>query len=86
MSASRPPRWRTDWFAILADLQHSGISNAEVGRRINAAPSTVYAWKMGSEPSHADGNALLEMWAEAMGQPFNARPITVIDCRPLVFD
>jgi hypothetical protein len=85
MSAARLPRWRTDWFTVLADLNRAGVSNIEAGRRIGVATTTVHGWKSGSEPSHADGTALLELWAEAMGQPAGDRPQTIIDCRPLVF-
>lgn len=48
-----------DWFRILADLDKAGINNAEVARKLNVTPPTVFKWKSGAEPSHYYGELLL---------------------------
>lgn len=60
---------RTDWFRVLADLAHAGISTRAVSRRLEVAKSTVLGWKQGNEPRHSDGEQLLELWATETGKP-----------------
>ncbi len=54
----------TDWFKILSDLDHAGVNNSEVARRMGRSASTVYRWKMNeAEPSYSDGVRLMEIHA-----------------------
>ena len=65
---------RTDWFAILTDLQHAGKSNAEVARLIDVPRNTVWGWKDGAEPKYGDGSRLLVLWSMETGKGLEARP------------
>lgn len=55
-------RVRVDWFRVLVELQCRGLSNHDVSRCIGVAARTVGGWKMGAEPSHRDGDALVQLW------------------------
>jgi hypothetical protein len=55
---------RRDWFRILGELNAAGQTNARVARRLGVAKNSIYCWKMGGDPSHALGVALLEMHAK----------------------
>lgn len=68
-------RLRTDWFRVLTDLAYAGISQAAVSEMINVPRSTIRGWAAGSEPSHDDGYALLEIWIRVTGRPFEDRPM-----------
>jgi hypothetical protein len=68
-------RLRTDWFRVLADLLYAGVTLSEVSRQINVPKSTIRGWSSGSEPTHDDGYALLELWIAKTGQSFAQRPM-----------
>ena len=58
-----------DWFRILADLQHLGLSNVCVSKALGVPPRTLGSWKNdGSEPRYSDGDALIEFWAKTTGR------------------
>jgi hypothetical protein len=63
---------RIDWFRVLADLQRSGRTNADVAHALKVAPTTLAGWKMGSQPKYEEGSRLLDMWREIIG--LNATP------------
>ena len=77
MSAARPPRLRTNWFRVLADLERVGCSNLWVARVIGVPFSTLSGWKAGSEPAHNYGNDLIELWCEVMGTQPKDRPMVM---------
>jgi hypothetical protein len=52
-----PPR--RDWFRLLTDLSHAGCNNQDVAAILGVAKNTVYHWKMGADPGHSLGEALL---------------------------
>lgn len=58
----------TDWPRLLLDLRAAGVSVHEVARRIGRPRPTVQSWGTGCEPRHADGEALLELWAAIVGK------------------
>lgn len=68
-------RLRTDWFRVLSDLAYAGVNQAAVSEMINIPRSTIRGWAAGSEPSHDDGYALLEIWIRVTGRPFEDRPM-----------
>lgn len=59
--------WRANWFRLLADLKRSGVSLYDVASLINVSHTTVLRWGEGSEPRHADGEALIMLWMEKTG-------------------
>ena len=69
-------RWRTDWFRVLADLQHADWSNLRVALHLEVQRSTLRGWKQGSEPAHCDGLRLLRLWSEVTGRDEDHRPMT----------
>lgn len=69
-------RYRTDWFRVLMDLQLRMFPNTRVALILDVAPSTLRGWKQGAEPTHYDGSRLLELWADVLGKPLSARPMT----------
>lgn len=73
----RTARTRTDWFRVLADLQYAGLPNADVAKTIEVPVATLRGWKGGSEPSHANGHTLLELWSIATGKTIDDRPMTL---------
>jgi len=69
------PRVRVDWFRVLADLQHLGLTNLDVSQRLNIPNRTVGGWKNeGAEPRHSDGEALLALWREVTGKTRDGHP------------
>ncbi len=63
----------TDWFKIITELERSGISNAELGRKVRPHKpynrSTVHDWKMGaSEPKYSIGQQILAIHASFVGK------------------
>lgn len=70
-------RLRTDWFRVLSDLVYVGVTCADVSRRIDVPRSTIRGWASGSEPTHDDGYALLEIWIERTGKQYTDRPMAV---------
>lgn len=59
---------RIDWFRVLADLRRAGLSTIAVGSQLQVPDSTIRGWKMGSEPRHADGESLVDLWMRVLGR------------------
>lgn len=59
----RPP---VDWFRVLAELKHSGLSQCAVARIIGVSRSRVKHWSEGSIPGYDDGRALIMLWRRTM--------------------
>lgn len=54
----------TDWFRLIADLDRVGVSNKAVAEKVGVAPSSLAAWKRGSEPLHSHGESLKALHAQ----------------------
>lgn len=70
------PRMRVDWWQLVVDLSRHGMAQAAVGKSIQVAGSTLHGWKMGAEPRHAEGEALLRLWCQATGHARELVPMT----------
>ena len=64
-----------DWFRVLMDLRYAGMSERDVAGRIGVAASTVRGWKMGSAPSHEDGERLVMLWRAVTGKARDELPL-----------
>lgn len=60
--------FRVDWFAVLTDLKRCGLASLQAARQIEVPHSTVMGWKEGSEPKHADGERLIDLWIAVTGR------------------
>ena len=71
---------RTDWFAIITELQTKhDIPMLRIGQRMGFASISEAAlrkYRAGAEPLHWRGEALLTLWAEVTGKRVDARPMT----------
>jgi hypothetical protein len=70
-------RLRTDWFRVLIDLQYAGHSHMRVAKLLDVPEVTLRGWKAGSEPAHANGHNLLELWHEVTGKDVGDRPMVM---------
>lgn len=72
---------RIDWPALLSDLAHVlgepdaanpdariPCSTSALARELGIARMTLMGWMDGSEPKHADGEALLLRWCQMTGK------------------
>lgn len=57
-----------DWWRLLADLRGAGHHLKAVAASLSVPRQTVSAWQYGAEPSHSDGERLIEHWAEITGR------------------
>lgn len=71
----KAPRYRTDWFRVIVDLQYAGWDLGAVSQSIEVAPSTIRGWKAGSEPPYEAGRLLLQLWSVVMGKGLLERPV-----------
>lgn len=55
-----------DWFAVISDLERTGMTQREIGERISVSKSTVNSWKQYNEPRYRNGVALLTLWQHHM--------------------
>ena len=68
---------RTDWFRILTDLAREQWTHKDVAEHLAIPPSTLLGWKAGSEPKHADGERLLDLWRAITKRERGDRPLTM---------
>lgn len=61
-------RLRVDWWQIVVDLSRLGLAQQPLGEAIGKPPSTIHGWKMGAEPKHSDGEALIALWCDMTGR------------------
>ena len=56
----------TDWFRVIADLERTGLTQAQIGDEIGRSAATVNNLKSipGTEPRFGVGMALLGLWQE----------------------
>ncbi|KVX62458.1 hypothetical protein [Burkholderia stagnalis] len=59
---------RIDWFRILADLCHGGISLYKLSRVTSIPRSSLQSYRDGVEPSHSVGSLLLIAWSIKTGR------------------
>ena len=69
-----PPKYRTDWFRVLVELQHHGLMIPDIAAAIDAPQSTVKGWKYGAEPAYEAGRLLLQLWCNTTGKALVERP------------
>lgn len=75
-------RQRVDWFRVLADLQHLGLTDFEISERLSIPRRTVGGWKVeNAEPRHSDGEALLSLWREMTGKTRDGYPLQLAGFR-----
>ncbi|EHI3195827.1 winged helix-turn-helix transcriptional regulator [Salmonella enterica] len=56
-----------DWFSVISDLEHAGMTQREIADHIGVSKSTVNSWKQYNEPRYNSGAALLELWKKHRG-------------------
>lgn len=75
-------RQRVDWFRVLADLQHLGLSDSEISERLTIPRRTIGGWKVeNAEPRHSEGEALLALWREMTGKTRDGYPLQLAGFR-----
>ena len=52
---------KADWTKILAELDAAGYTTYHLSNALGKKYETVKAWKLGGEPRHSDGVAILEL-------------------------
>ena len=74
-------RIRVDWFRVVAELQGKGYKIENIAAAIGVAKSTLMGWRNPpySEPRHADGERLVQLWCRVTGLPRDAIPVDVED-------
>lgn len=74
-------RIRVDWFRVVAELQGKGYNIENIAAAIGVAKSTLMGWRNFPyhEPRHADGERLVQLWCQVVGQPRDALPLSVED-------
>ena len=50
-----------DWPAIMAEIEASGMTAADIARAMDCPDSTVRSWQRGHRPQHHYGNGLLQL-------------------------
>lgn len=65
----RPPR--VDWFRIIVNLERAGLPWRDVGKLMGMSKGWVEHLKNspGASPRHDDGEALIDLWCDAMDKP-----------------
>jgi hypothetical protein len=74
------PHERVDWYRVIQQLRHVGLTYDEIGRRLGRGEATVIGWTQGSEPKHADGERLLDLWRATVA-PLADAPLITDFCR-----
>lgn len=73
-------RIRVDWFRVMAELQGKGYSVTSISAAIDVPKSTLMGWRiLDAEPRHSEGERLVGLWCQVMGQPRDAMPLNVSD-------
>ncbi|EHL2774493.1 helix-turn-helix domain-containing protein [Salmonella enterica subsp. enterica serovar Hvittingfoss] len=57
-----------DWFAIISDLERTGMTQREIAGCLGVSKSTVNSWKQYNEPRYRNGAALLAIWQHRIHQ------------------
>ena len=87
--ATTAGRIRVDWFRVIVELEGKGYRPAQIGAAIGWPRGTIVGWrKNDAEPSHAGGEALVNLWVQVVGptlpenqrqHPRDALPLNVED-------
>lgn len=78
-------RWSVDWVRLVGNLRASGMTHAEIGRRVFVAKSSIDAYAsetLRQRPEHSVGERLIALWCEALGYtrddlPMHRHPLSV---------
>jgi hypothetical protein len=71
---------RVDWFRVLVELEGKGYRLNQIAAATDVPRRTLLDWRnMGTEPSHAGGERLIDLWSQVMGEPRDALPLNVHD-------
>ena len=73
----RVEQYRIDWFRFISDISRRQFSLSRTAAELEVSKSTLLGWKMGSEPKHGDGEALIEMWCQVTGRDREIVPVVV---------
>lgn len=67
---------RVDWFRVIVNLERNGYPQREIAFLLGMSKSWVMHLKdsPGAEPRFDDGNALLDLWCDAMDKPLGDAP------------
>jgi len=63
------------WDRLLEDLAAANLSQRQIVKLTGISRAALYRFAHGSEPGHADGDALLSLWREATGAEAGAVPL-----------
>lgn len=61
---------KLDWRLLLQDLKDKGISLYKVAKILGRSESTVHSWWKGHEPSHSNGEAVIDLHIQTCGLQF----------------
>ncbi len=64
----------TNWFQVITDLNRLKLSTYEISRELGVSKSAVIGWKMGAEPKHVHGEALIALWCRETGSQRDYAP------------
>ncbi|MES2241882.1 MAG: hypothetical protein V4639_03325 [Pseudomonadota bacterium] len=66
--SEKPGRIRIDWFRVIVELEGKGYRPARIAATIGWPRGTVVGWRnYDAEPSHAGGEALVNLWIQVVG-------------------
>ncbi len=54
---------KRDWWRIIRDLSHAGVSMQDIASRCNRDKGTVKFWAEGSDPKESDARVVLHLYA-----------------------
>lgn len=58
---------KLDWRLLLQDLKDKGISRYKIAKILGRSESTVNSWWKGHEPSHSNGEAIIDLHIREFG-------------------
>jgi len=65
-----------DWFAIITDLIYAGVTMRELSSvmDVQMSASLIRAYRGGTQPTYARGEALVSYWCKRLGKERHAVP------------
>ncbi len=71
---------RVDWFRAIVELEQRGYRLNQIAAATDVPRRTLLDWRnTGTEPSHASGERLINLWCQVLGEPRDALPLNVQD-------
>lgn len=71
--ATTAGRIRIDWFRVIAELERHGYRSNRIAATIGYPRGTIVGWRnYHAEPSHAGGEALVNLWIQVVGPTLTA--------------